>query len=104
MNAAEDDKRSSFPGDLSDRVPAKSIAGMNANPDHIARLDSKGIQTFKSFVTDFGVAEGAGCGCSEHIEPTWSDHRGAESGVTRVHEMYFQKIPLGLLRGGIGFG
>ena len=87
MNAAIGDPRTSPPSLHANRVTAKGIAGVNADPDEIARLDPGEVDRIERFVDDNRIAEFGGRRRRDDVEPSRGDDRGAEGQVARIDEM-----------------
>jgi hypothetical protein len=63
---------------------------MDADANHIARLNGGRVELFQRFITDLRGAIDGGCRRSEHVEPPGRDNGSSEGDVAWINEMYGQ--------------
>ena len=68
-------------------ITAQCIAGVDADSNHIARLDAFGASRLDRLIHDQRISIGGRrCG-GEHIQPSWCDHAHPERYVTGIDEV-----------------
>lgn len=87
VNAAEHHVGSARTGYLPEFVSPQSIGGVNANTDHVARLNALGIDGSQRFIDQNRVAVGAGSCAGEHVEPSRSNDSGSEGHMAGIDQM-----------------
>src|SRR5689334_19365096 len=89
MNAAKNYRSSTLFRQAAHGVAAQRVTGVNADADHVARLDFHGIQGIQCLVPNQGVAKVGGGGRREHIQPPRGDHSRSKRCITWIHQMNF---------------
>ena len=86
VNAAEHHVRAALARQRPDLVAAQGVAGVNADPDHVAGGDLVGIERVERFVAEHGVAPARRGRRRQDVHPSRRDDGGAEGDVTRVDQ------------------
>ncbi|MGH9620934.1 MAG: hypothetical protein ACRD45_14680 [Bryobacteraceae bacterium] len=84
MDAPEDHERAALFKKTPNRIPSKSIPGMNAYADDIASRHRVYIQRFQCFVTQDGIPEFLRRRRGQNEQPTRRDNGGTESAIAWV--------------------
>ena len=66
VNAAKDDERSAIASHPSDVIPAKGIASMDTDADHVAGAHRLGIEWIDGFIDDDGRTVSSGRRRGQH--------------------------------------
>jgi hypothetical protein len=93
VNAAEDHERPTRPCEVSDRIAAKRVGGVNANADHVSRVDAGRIERLERLVHDQRRAEACRRGRRQHIQPSRRDDGSSEREIAWIDEMDAHSIP-----------
>jgi hypothetical protein len=88
VDAAEDDHRTSGARSRPDLVAAKRVARMDADADHVSRLDRRGIERLEGLIGQKRNAVVRRRGGRQYIQPPRRDHADAERHVTRVDQVH----------------
>ena len=76
---------------LPDLVAAQGVAGVNPDADDISRSDLLGLKGFKSFIRNYRIAIGTGCGDGENIQPAGRNHSHAKRYIARIDRVNSHK-------------
>jgi hypothetical protein len=88
VDAAEHDIRAAVTGTAPQLVPAQRVAGVNADPDDIARRDRVEVEGLQRLVDDRGHTVVVGRRRGQYVQPSWRDDRGTEGEIARVYEVH----------------
>jgi hypothetical protein len=87
VHAAKDDVRASGARDLSDAVAPQRVAGVNADSDHVARLDRVFRNRLQCFVDEDRCPVTHWCRRGENVLPARRDDGRPKRHVARIDEM-----------------
>ncbi len=85
VDAPIDDPGAAFAEPAAEGVAAEGVAGVDADAGDVAGLNTAGIDLFERFIPDEWIAEGAGRGGGQDIEPARGDDGSPEGHVAGVH-------------------
>ena len=88
MDASVNDIGSSLPGRSPDLVSPKCVAGMDADPNHVTRLDLRGIDLRQRLIDNHRIPVLPGSRSGEDEEPSRRYNANTKRYVTRVDQMY----------------
>ena len=94
VNAPEDDMSARRARESSQLVSAKRVAGVNPDPDDVARLNARRIDLLEGLVGQHRLAVFGGRRGGEHVQPARRDDADAERDVTWIDQMYRQTLSL----------
>ena len=78
-----------------DFVSSQCVAGVNADTDDVAGLNTLQVEVFQSFIADFGIAERLVGRSGEHVQPSRRDDCRAERSIAGIDEVDAHGRPLG---------
>ena len=92
VNSAEHHPGASLPCRSPNFIAAQRVAGMDANPDHVALLDALQIEMFQRLIADLGIAERVPCCSRQYVKPAWRYYCGTKRGIAWVHKVNFHVL------------
>ena len=91
--AAKHDRGPSRSSGGADFITAERIAGVNPNPDDVARMHALEIKGLERLVDDAWAPVCGGCGRAQHEQPARRDHADTEGQMTGVHQVDGHRSP-----------
>ena len=90
--AAVDDPCPARPGTLPEFVADQSVAGVEADTDHVTLLELVGVERLERLVAQDGIAPLGWRGRREDEHPARGDETRPEGKVTRIDDMYAHEL------------